>query len=187
MLQEALKYVTNVLLKNYVVDDLIVFLSRAIDLVTARLAFFTEKKSLKKSYLYEKELPSVLGQTWTLMASSPKKQLSYKDFFGPIAFFAVGMLFSIFMSMYLLQISKDAKGLRALNRRLDAISYLDGLTQIENRRRFDEYIVQELLRAVRTQSAMSVLMIDVDYFKSYNDHYGHVQGDRVLSSQTDGV
>jgi diguanylate cyclase (GGDEF)-like protein len=143
-------------------------------------AFFTEKKSLKKSYLYEKELPSVLGQTWTLMASSPKKQLSYKDFFGPIAFFAVGMLFSIFMSMYLLQISKDAKGLRALNKRLDAISYLDGLTQIENRRRFDEYIAQELLRAIRTQSAMSVLMIDVDYFKSYNDHYGHVEGDRVL-------
>ena len=140
----------------------------------------TEKKSLKESYLYEKELPSVLGQTWTLMASSPQKQVSYNQFFGPISFFAVGMLFSIFMSMYLRRISEDAKGLRALNRKLDAISYLDGLTQIANRRSFDEYIAQEFLRAIRTQSAMSVLMIDVDYFKPYNDHYGHAQGDRVL-------
>ena len=67
-----------------------------------------------------------------------------------------------------------------MNRKLDAISYLDGLTQIANRRSFDEYIAQEFLRAIRTQSAMSVLMIDVDYFKPYNDNYGHAQGDRVL-------
>jgi diguanylate cyclase (GGDEF)-like protein len=54
------------------------------------------------------------------------------------------------------------------------------LTGIPNRRTFDEFINGELLRAVRNKTYMSVLMIDVDYFKPYNDHYGHARGDQVL-------
>jgi two-component system chemotaxis family response regulator WspR len=56
----------------------------------------------------------------------------------------------------------------------------DGLTGLSNRRHFDEYLAIEWLRAQRDQTQMSLLFIDVDYFKSYNDDLGHVAGDELL-------
>lgn len=56
----------------------------------------------------------------------------------------------------------------------------DGLTGLANRRYFDEYLEIEWNRALRDQSELALLMIDVDYFKAYNDLYGHVAGDEVL-------
>ena len=56
----------------------------------------------------------------------------------------------------------------------------DGLTGLSNRRHFDEYLELEWRRAMRDQSQLSLLMIDVDYFKAYNDQHGHVAGDEVL-------
>lgn len=57
---------------------------------------------------------------------------------------------------------------------------LDPLTQLANRRALDERVATEWQRAMRGQSAISLLMIDVDHFKQYNDHYGHVAGDLCL-------
>jgi diguanylate cyclase (GGDEF)-like protein len=57
---------------------------------------------------------------------------------------------------------------------------IDGLTQIANRRRFDEYLLQEWQRHVRIQLPLSLLICDVDHFKLYNDHYGHQAGDACL-------
>ncbi|MCI3944290.1 diguanylate cyclase response regulator [Pseudomonas syringae] len=56
----------------------------------------------------------------------------------------------------------------------------DGLTGLSNRRHFDEYLELEWRRAVRDQSQLSLLMIDVDYFKAYNDNFGHLEGDEAL-------
>jgi two-component system chemotaxis family response regulator WspR len=56
----------------------------------------------------------------------------------------------------------------------------DGLTGLSNRRHFDEYLELEWRRSVRDQTQLSLLMIDVDYFKSYNDNFGHVEGDEAL-------
>jgi len=58
--------------------------------------------------------------------------------------------------------------------------YVDGLTGVRNRRSFDEQLASEWGRAVREGSALSVLMLDVDFFKRYNDHYGHQAGDACL-------
>lgn len=55
----------------------------------------------------------------------------------------------------------------------------DGLTGLSNRRHFDEYLEMEWRRSLREQSQLSLLMIDVDYFKSYNDTFGHVAGDEA--------
>jgi diguanylate cyclase (GGDEF)-like protein len=59
-------------------------------------------------------------------------------------------------------------------------TFSDGLTGIANRRLFDQAMEKELRRAKRSASALSLLMIDIDFFKSYNDHYGHQQGDDTL-------
>ncbi len=63
---------------------------------------------------------------------------------------------------------------------LRASSYQDALTGLGNRRKFDESIREEFNRAQRNQSALSLIMIDIDHFKHYNDLYGHQIGDHCL-------
>jgi diguanylate cyclase (GGDEF)-like protein len=58
--------------------------------------------------------------------------------------------------------------------------YVDGLTGVRNRRGFDEQLAAEWGRSVREGSALSVVLLDVDFFKRYNDHYGHQAGDACL-------
>ena len=58
--------------------------------------------------------------------------------------------------------------------------YIDGLTGVHNRRHFDERLAAEWGRAVRGASALSVVLLDVDFFKRYNDRYGHQAGDDCL-------
>jgi diguanylate cyclase (GGDEF)-like protein len=63
---------------------------------------------------------------------------------------------------------------------LERLSVIDGLTGIANRRRFDEALDHEWLRSRRQGSTLSLIMIDVDYFKAFNDNYGHAAGDECL-------
>ncbi|MDR2581662.1 MAG: diguanylate cyclase [Fibromonadaceae bacterium] len=62
------------------------------------------------------------------------------------------------------------------------LSLIDQLTHIPNRRSFDEHLSQEWSRAIRHQAIISILMIDIDRFKNYNDTYGHQQGDTALKA-----
>lgn len=62
------------------------------------------------------------------------------------------------------------------------LSYIDSLTGLSNRRRMDEYLRQEWLRSRRNGSALSMIMLDIDFFKQYNDRYGHPSGDEVLKA-----
>ncbi len=63
----------------------------------------------------------------------------------------------------------------------------DGLTGLSNRRHFDEYLGLEWRRAMREQSQLSLLMIDVDYFKSFNDTFGHLAGDEALRQVAEAI
>lgn len=92
---------------------------------------------------------------------------------------------------YLTQLQRDSafEALRKLqaeleksNAELQKLSCLDGLTGIANRRRFDEFIQKECLRSARENTAMSLILIDIDYFKPYNDNYGHLAGDKCLQT-----
>lgn len=60
------------------------------------------------------------------------------------------------------------------------IAMLDGLTGIANRRRFDAEMTQMWRHCAREKQALSLIIIDIDYFKQYNDHYGHLEGDSIL-------
>ena len=70
--------------------------------------------------------------------------------------------------------------LNRLNDRLEKLSSLDGLTGIPNRRWFDEVYETEWKRADRNATPLSVIMMDIDYFKRFNDTYGHAAGDVCL-------
>ncbi len=63
---------------------------------------------------------------------------------------------------------------------LEELSMVDGLTHIANRRSFDESYTRLFRESERENRSLSVMMIDVDYFKNYNDHYGHGKGDECL-------
>ena len=131
-------------------------------------------------YFYEKELADILGKKWILFAVKKNTNTHRSTVDGPILFFATGGLFSIFVAMYIRRIANYSEALKTINVKLDAMSHTDGLTKIPNRRTFDEFIEREWLRAARSKSFISFLLIDVDYFKPYNDHYGHALGDQIL-------
>lgn len=63
---------------------------------------------------------------------------------------------------------------------LASLAMVDALTHLPNRRRFDQQLQTEFLRAQREATPLSLLMIDIDFFKQYNDHYGHGGGDICL-------
>jgi len=63
---------------------------------------------------------------------------------------------------------------------LESLSTTDGLTEISNRRRFDEFLGREWLRSMREHAELSLILIDIDYFKQFNDRYGHLAGDDCL-------
>lgn len=64
--------------------------------------------------------------------------------------------------------------------RLTRLASVDGLTGVYNRRYLDTFIDEQCKLAKRDGSALGILMIDIDYFKRYNDHYGHIEGDECL-------
>jgi diguanylate cyclase (GGDEF)-like protein/PAS domain S-box-containing protein len=66
------------------------------------------------------------------------------------------------------------------NKQLKKMSYIDSLTELPNRRAYDEKIASEILAAKRSKVSLSLLMIDIDNFKGYNDSYGHKMGDMAL-------
>lgn len=69
---------------------------------------------------------------------------------------------------------------RSLAASMEMLATLDPLTRLANRRRFDETLDMEWQRGLRSQSTLSLVLIDVDSFKSYNDYYGHLAGDECL-------
>lgn len=66
------------------------------------------------------------------------------------------------------------------NQMLHSLATVDSLTQVPNRRCFDDFLKREWLRAIRAGERLAMIMCDIDYFKRYNDRYGHLEGDECL-------
>jgi diguanylate cyclase (GGDEF)-like protein len=77
--------------------------------------------------------------------------------------------------------------LREKSRELESQTFTDGLTGIANRRRFDIHLEDEFRRAKRAEAPISLIMLDVDFFKNYNDNYGHRRGDETLIEVASGL
>ena len=94
------------------------------------------------------------------------------------------VLFYVFKSIQKdhTQLEIVAKKLKIANKKLENASYTDSLTGLHNRRYFNFIYERELKRAKRNKSYITFMMLDIDYFKQYNDTYGHVEGDFALKS-----
>lgn len=79
------------------------------------------------------------------------------------------------------------KKLEEANLELHRLATLDGLTGVANRRRFDEYLSDEWQRMIRDKLPISLILCDIDYFKKYNDTYGHQGGDACLRRVADAL
>ena len=105
--------------------------------------------------------------------------------------FATGLSITLMLAFYLFTVQRRTAIIQALveqrtdelqkaNRELDRLSRTDYLTGIANRRFFEENFEREWIRATRGKYSISLMMIDVDCFKTYNDRYGHIEGDYCL-------
>lgn len=77
-------------------------------------------------------------------------------------------------------VSERTRELASANRQLESIAHLDGLTEIPNRRRLDTYLDEVWQQCIERDRSLAVVMLDVDYFKAYNDKFGHPAGDELL-------
>ena len=80
------------------------------------------------------------------------------------------------------ELENTTKKLRIANKKLETVSYTDSLTSLHNRRYFNFIYDKELKRAKRENSHITFMMLDIDFFKQYNDTYGHIEGDYALKS-----
>jgi diguanylate cyclase (GGDEF)-like protein len=131
------------------------------------------------------------GRSWQLAMSPPWRLPGAQISLLPLATALVGTLMVVIVCGYLwiLQrrgdivqrlVEEQTQELRDANQRLASLSVTDPLTGLANRRALDDYLGHEWQRAARDQSPISVLLIDVDYFKRLNDTWGHPIGDQCL-------
>jgi len=80
-----------------------------------------------------------------------------------------------------------SKQLRQANKKLETASITDALTQLYNRRYFNLVYNRELTRCIREGKSFAFMMLDIDYFKGYNDFYGHLEGDTALKAVADSM
>ncbi|MGI4720887.1 MAG: diguanylate cyclase [Janthinobacterium lividum] len=78
-------------------------------------------------------------------------------------------------------------GLETANAALSTMAYIDGLTELFNRRYYEQALQREIGRASRNRAPIAVLMLDVDFFKKYNDRYGHQAGDATLKAVAQAI
>lgn len=85
------------------------------------------------------------------------------------------------------RVEERTRQLQVANERLEALSMVDGLTGIANRRHFDQVLHKEWTRLERTGQPLALVMLDVDWFKRYNDHFGHQAGDECLRAVAQAI
>jgi len=142
-------------------------------------------------FTYRKELPDILGRKWALIGSPTVTYAAQRQSVLPLVILVVGTIFTAFIVTYCKMIAQRSatiehrviektNELSLANQKLEMLSRIDGLTGIANRRQMDEVLDREWLRAIRNGSEIAFVLIDIDFFKTYNDNYGHLMGDNCL-------
>lgn len=140
---------------------------------------------------YRFDLKPIAGQQWTIAATPSNVYFNEKRSGLPWAVFWVGLVFTVLTEAYVLFILRQSKmvetvvrdrtkELEEANKKLSLISTTDELTHIANRRHFEDCLDKEWKRAIREQTPMTLFLINLDFFRQFNEGYGFVAGDDCL-------
>ena len=151
--------------------------------------FYGKKRFMLADYVFldDKEKYSELKNRYSLVEK--KGNTIFAESFIPAIFkgkgayvwFTASPLFDCDGSlMGAIESIRDITERKQAEDKLKALSTLDGLTGVANRRYFEEYLETEWTSSLRTGKPLSLIMCDIDYFKGYNDTYGHLEGDECL-------
>ncbi|KXF82607.1 hypothetical protein ATN88_21320 [Enterovibrio coralii] len=149
-------------------------------------------KLLMSGLDYQSEYISVLGREWFMRASATQQYVDKKQSLLPIVILLGGVGVTLFFTAYMRLVFRHAelvekevidrtRDLDEANDSLRQLTQKDTLTGLYNRRYYDSQIEQEWSRALRNQSPITILIFDVDHFKEFNDHNGHLAGDNCLT------
>ncbi|OUR64639.1 hypothetical protein A9Q79_04885 [Methylophaga sp. 42_25_T18] len=140
---------------------------------------------------YQTGLTPLGDRQWNILASPTTKYFYEHRSSTPFTIFLLVSVFIFFGIAYIFLLTQHSASiekavlertleLNNAKNELERMTLVDGLTGVANRRHFDSYLEQEWARATRYKQPISLIMIDIDYFKQFNDHYGHLPGDSCL-------
>jgi diguanylate cyclase (GGDEF)-like protein/PAS domain S-box-containing protein len=150
----------------------------------ADLVFVREMlEGSRQSYRMEKRYLHRDGQVvWVLLSVS----LVRDDAGGPVHF--ISQLQDITERKRAeAEVGRQTRELQELNRKLEELAMVDPLTRVFNRRAFAQRLEAEISHSARTGMPLSLLLVDVDHFKRFNDEFGHPAGDKALKRVADGL
>jgi diguanylate cyclase (GGDEF)-like protein len=136
---------------------------------------FTEHKTG-----YKKLLPEFAGRQWAIQAFANDIYFQERRTLLPQFMLLICLVFIICWMFYLYLLTQKNAQLIQARQKLHWLSHTDPLTLIPNRRYFELEVNKEWQRAIRFTQPVSLIMVDIDYFKLFNDTYGHIAGDQCL-------
>jgi len=150
------------------------------------------------NFHYQKSLRDIGGQRWLIEATPTNAYLATHKTAMAEMVLVFGMILTLVVTIYLLIISKReekiqeivsqrTRELSAANQKLELMTLTDALTGVVNRRGFDQVLEIEWNRSIREEIPITLLLIDVDCFKYYNDNYGHIAGDNCLKRVAEAI
>ncbi len=155
---------------------------RNISIRTLEKKVFTIHKVIQKLLKYEVSLANYERQKFLFDYEKTKQQLGITLAFilSTLIIISLYVFRSIQSEQTKLEITTSK--LKRANKKLENVSYTDSLTSLHNRRYFNMVYDRELKRAQRSNKYITFMMLDIDYFKQYNDTYGHIEGDKALKA-----
>jgi len=138
--------------------------------------------------LSTKEEASIKSEAFTLGANDYMVKLPAKiEMIARIRYHSKAYITQLERDEAFRALEESREKLAEANLALQKLSSLDGLTGIANRRSFDETLQKEWNRSIRGEKSIGLIMLDIDFFKLYNDHYGHQGGDDCLKRVAKGL
>ncbi|MEC7814903.1 MAG: diguanylate cyclase [Pseudomonadota bacterium] len=140
----------------------------------------TNESFWRQDQRYEVGQVDIAGRWWQITATPSASFITSRRSLLPPLVAGSGIVLVSSLGLYLLLGLRKNAALRRARDELEAMSLTDGLTGVANRRHFDESLDREYRLAIRKGTTLSLVMIDIDFFKPFNDQYGHFEGDRCL-------